>query len=89
MSRQRANGKKSFAIGVLFGGIFGGLGALLFAPKSGDKMRKDICKKYNDVSEKASDIFEDMCDQTCELVAKAKDVACCAKEAAQKLCGKD
>jgi gas vesicle protein len=86
MSRHhRANGK-SFALGAIFGGVVGGLTALLLAPKSGDKLRKDLSKKYQDVSEKTQDLFEDVCDQTDDLVEKAKDIAHTAKSAVSKIC---
>ena len=90
MSRnKRLNGKKNFAVGAFFGGIVGGLTALLLAPKSGEKMRKDLTKKYYDVSEKTQDMFDDVCEQTSELVEKAKDIALTAKEAAAKIYRRD
>ena len=83
MSRnKRLNGKKNFAVGAFFGGIVGGLTALLLAPKSGEKMRKDLTKKYQDM-------FDDVCEQTSELVEKAKDIALTAKEAAAKIYRRD
>ena len=88
MTRQRSGGK-SFALGAIFGGIVGGLTALLFAPKSGDKMRKELSKKYHDVADKTQDLFEDVCDQTTELAEKAKDLAHSAKTAASKICRRD
>jgi gas vesicle protein len=89
MSRHRNHGKSGFAIGAIFGGIVGGLTALLFAPKSGNKLRKDIANRYHDVSGKASEMLNDVCSQTCDLVEKAKDIACSAKEAASKIYRKD
>lgn len=89
MSRNRSNGKRSFAVGALFGGIVCGITALLFAPKSGQKMRKELVRKYHDASDKTCEIFGTVCEQTSELVEKAKDIACHAKEAAQKLCRRD
>jgi len=84
MGRNRSNAK-GFVCGALFGGIVGGITALLFAPKSGEKLRKDVAKKYDEVSNKTQDFMEDVCDQTSELVEKAKDIACGAKEAASKM----
>jgi gas vesicle protein len=89
MGYKRLNGKKSFAIGAIVGSVVGGLTALLLAPKSGERLRKDIANKYNEVSDKTCEIFNTMCAQTSELVDKAKDIACCAKEAAHKICRRD
>lgn len=85
MRHRGVSGKKGFAIGALFGGLVGGITALLFAPKSGDKTRKEIVNKYHDVSEKAHCMLENVCDQTSELIEKAKDIASDAKDAASKL----
>lgn len=90
MSRRNSNeGKGKFACGVLFGSLVGGIAALLFAPKSGDKMRKDLKKKYNDVSDKTCDLIDGVCEQTTELIEKAKDIANDAKQAASKLYRRD
>lgn len=84
MSRHRSgNGK--FAFGVIFGGLVAGVTALLFAPKKGTKLRKEISKKCCEVSEKTSDMMDGVCEQTCELVEKAKDIASAAKDMASKL----
>lgn len=85
MARNRSNGNNKFAKGALFGGLVAGITALLFAPKSGEKMRKELKRKCCDVSEKACDIFDDVCKQSQDLAEKAKDIACCAKEAAQRI----
>ena len=74
---HRGNGK-SFIIGTVIGGLVGSVTALLFAPKSGDKMRKDVAKRYHNVSEKTQDLMEDVCD-------KAKVIAEDAKEAASSI----
>ncbi|MFZ0564602.1 MAG: YtxH domain-containing protein [Chlamydiales bacterium] len=84
MARHRSNGK-SFFVGTLFGGIVGGVTALLFAPKSGEKLRKDIAKKCHNASEKTHELMEDFCDQTSDLVDKAKEIAVEAKEAASSM----
>ena len=89
MSRNRSCGKRKFAAGIIFGSIVGGITALLFAPKSGEKIRKELAKKYCDMSDKTCEMFDDVCQQTTELVEKAKDVAHCAKEAAQKIYRRD
>ena len=86
-NRSSSNGK--FACGILFGSLVGGVAALLFAPKSGDKLRKELKKKYNDVSDKTCDLIDGVCDQTNDLIERAKDIACDAKAAASKLYRRD
>jgi len=80
---RNSNGK-SFALGAFLGGVVGGVAALLFAPKAGKHLRKDITDKYCEVSEKAQCLMEDVCDQTQELVEKAKNLADDAKDCASK-----
>ena len=84
MAHRRSSGK-SFFVGTLFGGLVGGMTALLLAPKSGEKLRKDLGKKYHNASEKTHDLMEDVCDQSADLVEKAKDIAMDAKNAASKM----
>lgn len=79
-----SNGK-SFFLGAIVGGIIGGVTALLFAPKSGEKFRKDLARTYHNVSEKTQDLVEEVSHQTKELVEKARGIAEDAKEAAQNL----
>lgn len=71
----RRSSRKGFVLGAVFGGLVGGMTALLLAPKSGEKLRKDIVKKYHHVSDQTHDVMEDVCDQTHNLVKKAKEIA--------------
>lgn len=47
-----------FLKGILLGIIVGSGSSLLFSPKSGRQIRKDLTQKYQDVSEKTNDIIE-------------------------------
>jgi gas vesicle protein len=49
------NNTTSFLLGALLGGIAGGIGALLLAPKSGQQLRKDICSTCKNLAEEAED----------------------------------
>ena len=55
---------KSFLEGVITGAILGGIAGLLFSPKSGKKLRRDI-----------SDKTENLMDDTNRLIKKAKEKA--------------
>ena len=46
---------KSFILGALIGGAIGAVTALLFAPKSGRELRRDIVDTSTDIYDKASD----------------------------------
>ncbi len=75
---------KGFALGALVGGLFGGMTALMFTPKSGKKMRKDMAKSYNRISDEAHDLMESFCDTSIDLAEKAKEIAEDAETAARK-----
>ncbi|MCH9609181.1 MAG: hypothetical protein S4CHLAM45_04030 [Chlamydiales bacterium] len=51
----------SFIKGAVLGGIALGTAALLFAPKSGKKLRREIKGKANHVKEDAKEVYEDLC----------------------------
>lgn len=87
---------KGFMIGLLAGGAIGGLAALLYAPKSGKELRKDITKKrkelVNDAGEyigaaksKASDIISDGRKKAEELISEARKKAESIGSGAEKL----
>ena len=73
-----------FCMGLLIGGVLGALAGILFAPKSGKKLRSDIKEKgseflndgkkiYADASTKAKEIFEDVKHQAKDLKKEAED----------------
>lgn len=87
-----ANGK-GFFLGALVGSVLGGVTALLFAPKSGEKLRRDINKQYQQTSEKTHEIIDrvghkaqqfakNFTEQASDLVDKAKDLADKARDVA-------
>lgn len=50
---------KGFLLGSLVGGVVGAVTALLFAPKSGRELRRDIAERSKDMYEKGSEYLED------------------------------
>lgn len=50
---------KGFVVGAIIGGAIGAVTALLFAPKSGEELRKDIAEKSTDAYGKAQKYFEE------------------------------
>lgn len=78
---DRSNAK-GFLLGLLAGGVIGGMAALLYAPKSGKDLRKDITKKRKELTkdaeeyigsakEKASEIISDGRKRAEDLVSEA------------------
>lgn len=66
---------KSFTLGALLGGISAGLAALLFAPKSGKKMREDIKNGCCGLTEKSQELYEDIKDRTKGFAKDTKKAA--------------
>jgi gas vesicle protein len=83
--RKKNKGGKGFALGALVGGLFGGMTALLFAPKSGEKMRRDLAKKCHKATDKAQCMVDEVCEGTSKLYKKAKTMAWDAKDTASKI----
>lgn len=78
MSRKRnCGGVKVFFIGSLLGGLIGSTTALLFAPKEGKKLRRELAKKCCDISEKAQDI-------ACEAKERCSEVMDCMIDFAEE-----
>src|SRR5512138_3362340 len=76
-----ADNEKKVAAGALMlvaGGIIGAGLALLFAPQSGKKTRKDISRYAKKVKHRADDVVDDFSDTVSELVdtvgEKAADI---------------
>ncbi len=51
---------KGVLIGAILGGAIGAVTALLFAPKSGEELRKDIADKSSEIYDKTSDYMGTM-----------------------------
>ena len=80
------NGKNGFFVkGLIIGGVSGALAGLLFAPKSGKKLRADIKEKGSDAlkdtkascldtQKKAKSVFEDTVDLLSDACEKTKGV---------------
>lgn len=86
MSEERNNTVVVGALMLIAGGILGAGAALLFAPQSGKKTRRDL-RKYvrrarneaeelvEDFSDKVSDVVENLSDKTQEILDKGKEIS--------------
>ena len=73
-----AENNSSATVGALMlvaGGIIGAGLALLFAPQSGDRTRKDIVRYSRKVRRKAEGVVEDFADTVSEMVDTVSDKA--------------
>ncbi|CAH0117659.1 MULTISPECIES: YtxH domain-containing protein [unclassified Paenibacillus] len=66
---------KTFMVGALIGGIVGSVTALLFAPKSGRELRKDIKEGAQQVGEKTQQVVKQVSEQTTAWIGKARSKA--------------
>lgn len=86
MSEEKNNTVMVGALMLLAGGILGAGAALLFAPQSGKKTRRDV-KKYirrarneaeemvEDFTDKVTDVVENMADRTQDILARGKELS--------------
>lgn len=54
------NRKSGFLLGAIIGGILGAVGGILFAPKKGTEVRKDLKNKLDQYQEKAGEVLQDV-----------------------------
>lgn len=65
---ERDNKIAAAALLMVAGGIIGAGVALLFAPQSGEKTRRDICRGAKKIKTRAEEAVEDLSDNILELV---------------------
>ncbi len=68
-------GTKGWIWGAAIGTVLGGVTALLFAPKPGRELRKDIADGARQVSEKTQQVAEKVGEQSSQLAGKVKETA--------------
>jgi len=88
---QRDNKLAAAALMLLAGGIIGAGLALLYAPQSGERTRRDLCRTARKVKTKADEAVEDLAenitdlvdtigDKTDDLLDRGKEVAASARK---------
>src|SRR5690242_1578442 len=81
MADDRSGMVSAFAAGLIAGAAIGvGLG-LLFAPKSGAALRRDVARRARDLQDAASDQYERASDTAGEWASRGRDAADRAKSA--------
>lgn len=70
-----SDGKKGWIWGAAIGTIVGSVTALLFAPKAGRELRKDIAEGARQVGEKTQEVAGKVGEQSTEIAGKVKEKA--------------
>lgn len=70
-----SKGNKGWIWGAAIGTVAGAVTALLFAPKAGKELRKDIANGARQVGEKTQEVAEKVSEQSTVLVGKVKEAA--------------
>ena len=70
-----SSSSKSFIIGLLAGGAIGSIAALLYAPKSGRELRKDIGKKSREVVKETGQYVDSAKTRATEIIADGRKKA--------------
>ncbi len=66
---------KSFIGGLITGGVLGGLAGILFAPKSGKELRKDINNKKDEILDESDMMLENAKERAWDIISEAKKKA--------------
>ena len=85
MSEENYGSTVSFIKGLVFGGLIGAGLALLYAPKSGKELRKDIKEKTAELKTDAEKLYEEAKEYTSDfMVDSLKKAEKLKKEAEEK-----
>jgi gas vesicle protein len=93
---NKDNKMAAAALMLVAGGIIGAGIALLYAPQSGERTRRDLCRSARKVKTRADEVVDDLAvnitdlvdtigDKTDDLVERGKEVAAGAKKDLIKL----
>jgi gas vesicle protein len=66
---------RGLAMAALCGAAVGATVALLYAPKSGARLRRDLAGQADRLKRKAADLYEDATEVATDLAAKGKELA--------------
>lgn len=72
---ERRVSAKGFLLGLLAGGAAGSIAALLYAPKSGKELRKDIGKKGREVVKETGEYANNAKKRAAEIISDGKKKA--------------
>ena len=86
---EQGKSQVHFFKGLLIGGALGALAGILFAPKSGKKLRSDIKEKGREILNDGKEIYADASTKAKEMFVevkhKAKELKRVAEDAGEKM----
>jgi len=74
MGNEKSCAVTGYVLSFLIGAAVGGAIALITAPQSGDRTRKQLKRKAGDVKENVEDYYDEMKDKTIEATKKVQDL---------------
>ncbi len=76
MEQRTSSSKgKGFMLGLIAGGAIGSIAALLYAPKSGRELRKDIRKKSREVIKETGEYVDSAKTRAAEIISEGRQKA--------------
>lgn len=69
----KENSGNGMLVGTIVGTAVGAVGALLLAPKSGEKLREDISNKFQAFSQRTQDLAATARDKTKDVISGVKE----------------
>ncbi|MDZ4713508.1 MAG: YtxH domain-containing protein [bacterium] len=72
---KEKNSSNAFILGLLTGGLVGAAAALLYAPKTGKELRKDINYKKDELLNEASNVVDNAKKRASGIITEAKERA--------------
>ncbi|HEY6357341.1 MAG TPA: YtxH domain-containing protein [Vicinamibacterales bacterium] len=82
---RNSSGGHRFVVGLLCGAAVGAAAGLLFAPKRGAALRKDLAKSANDVTRRAMKLYDGAADVVSDLADHATDTMDLSGNTAEKV----
>jgi len=71
---RNSGGGHGFVVGLLCGAALGAAAGLLFAPKRGAALRKDLAKSANDVARRATELYDGAAEVVSDLTDRATEM---------------
>ena len=71
---HEANGNGSFMLGLLCGAVVGAAAGMVWAPRAGSELRRELAGQAGKMKNGASDVYDRASDRVNNIVAKGRDV---------------
>jgi gas vesicle protein len=82
---SNGDGARRFAFGLFAGAVLGAIGALMMAPMSGRRLRRELSREGRRLSNRISETAEELTDKSSDVYESAAEVVSDAARAAHSL----